>query len=143
MHFFFLLNSDIYYNGINPDASKQLNVDYGFGGGVFAYGGSEWLRFSKFTEGEKNWNERVLNSTEPQKLDPPIMSNEEEKEELSLIQTNLMDYVNQSALQFITGELDLGADRDSYVSQCEAKGSTEYVDMANEIFQNTKDLLGM
>lgn len=94
MHFFFLLNSDIYYNGINPDASKQLNVDYGFGGGVFAYGGSEWLRFSKFTEGEKNWNERVLNSTEPQKLDPPIMSNEEEKEELSLIQTNLMDYVN-------------------------------------------------
>ena len=36
-----VLNSDIYYNGLNPGAEKQLNVDYGFGNGVFAYGGSD------------------------------------------------------------------------------------------------------
>ena len=138
-----VLNSDIYYNGINPGASKQLNVDYGFGGGVFAYGGSEWLRFSKFTDAEKDWNQRVLENTEPQKLDPPIMADEMQKEEMNLIQVPLMDYVNQSALQFITGDLDIENDWDNYVSQCEAKGSQDYIDQANEIFEDTKDVLGM
>ena len=42
-----VLNSDIYYNGINPDATKQLNVDYGFGGGVFAYGGARLVGVSQ------------------------------------------------------------------------------------------------
>ena len=55
----FVLNPDIYFNGINPGAPKQLNVDYGFGGGVFAYGGSKKLRYSKFSEGETQWNNRV------------------------------------------------------------------------------------
>lgn len=30
-----VLNPDIYYNGINEGAAKQLNVDYGFAGGMF------------------------------------------------------------------------------------------------------------
>ena len=49
-----VLNSDIYYNGINPGAEKQLNVDYGFGNGVFAYGGSKELQYSKFSDQEKS-----------------------------------------------------------------------------------------
>ena len=138
-----VLNSDIYYNGINPDATQQLNVDYGFGGGVFAYGGSDWLRFSKFTDGERDWNERIYANTEPRELDPPIMADEMQKEEMNLIQTPLIDYVNASCLQFISGDMDIEADWDEYVSQCESKGSTEYIDMANEIFQDTKDILGM
>ena len=138
-----VLNSDIYYNGINPGASKQLNVDYGFGGGVFSYGGSEWLRFSKFSDAEKDWNERIYANTETRKLAPPIMADEMQKEEMNLIQTPLIDYVNASCLQFISGDLDVEADWDSYVSQCESKGSTKFVDMANEIFEDTKDILGM
>ncbi len=48
-----VLNSDIYYNGINPGAEKQLNVDYGFGNGVFAYGGSKELQYSRNSLMEK------------------------------------------------------------------------------------------
>ncbi|MEG0565748.1 MAG: sugar ABC transporter substrate-binding protein, partial [Hungatella sp.] len=44
-----VLNPEITYNGINQGAAKQLNVDYGFAGGVFAYGGSTALKTSKFT----------------------------------------------------------------------------------------------
>ena len=36
----------------------SLNVDYGFGNGVFAYGGSKELQYSKFSDQEKEWNER-------------------------------------------------------------------------------------
>lgn len=138
-----VLNSDIYYNGINPGAEKMLNVDYGFGGGVFAYGGSTELRFSKFSEGETDWNERVYANTEPRKIDPPIMADELEKEEMNLIQTPLTDYVSSASLQFITGSLSLDKDWDTYISECESKGSKDYEDMANDIFERTKDALGM
>ena len=136
------LNSDIYYNGFNPGAPKQLNVDYGFGGGVFAYGGNTDIQLSKFTDDEKEWNERINANKENQKLQPPVLSNEEEKEELNLIKVPLMDYVNTSALEFITGKKSLETDWDAYVAECESKGSTRYVDKVNEIFNNTKDILG-
>ncbi|MCI5647944.1 MAG: sugar ABC transporter substrate-binding protein [Fusicatenibacter sp.] len=138
-----VLDSGIYYNGINPGAEKQLNVDFGFGGGVFSYGGSEELRFSKFTEGERDWNQRIYDNCTPRELAPPIMADEEQKEEMGLIQSPLIDYVNTSLAQFISGSMDVENDWEEYVSQCESKGSTEYIEMANEIFQNTKDVLGM
>ncbi|WP_099466787.1 ABC transporter substrate-binding protein [Konateibacter massiliensis] len=137
-----VLNSDIYYNGINPDATKKLNVDFGFGNGVFAYGGSSELRASKMTEGEADYVERINSSRDPQKLDPPILADELQSEELTLIQTPLTDYVNTMTLSFITGTAKLDSDWDDYVKNCETKGSTKYVDLANEIFENTKSILG-
>lgn len=135
------LNSDIYYNGINPGAEKQLNVDFGFGNGVFAYGGNKTLQYSKFSEGEREWNERVDASKENIRLIPPILADELQKEDMNLIKVPLMDYVNTAALEFITGKRDLDADWDAYVKECESKGSTKYIDQANEIYQDKKDLL--
>lgn len=136
------LNEDIYYNGFNPGASKQLNVDYGFGGGVFAYGGNTEIQLSKFTEGEREWNERINANKENQKLMPPVLADELEKEELNLIKVPLMDYVNTAALEIITGKRSLETDWEAYVSECEAKGSQKYVDQVNEIFNRTKESLG-
>jgi putative aldouronate transport system substrate-binding protein len=137
-----VLNSDIYFNGINPDATKKLNVDYGFGGGVFAYGGTQDLRTSKMTEGEVDYLNRVNDNREPQKIDPPILANEEETEEMELIRVPLTDYINTMTLSFITGTASLDADWDVYVKSCESKGSTKYIEMANEVFGNTKTILG-
>lgn len=137
-----VLNSDIYYNGFNPGAPKQLNVDYGFGGGVFAYGGNTFIQLSKFTEGEKEWNERINANRENVQLMPPVLADELEKEELNLIQVPLMSYVNTSALEFITGKKNVETDWDAYVAECENKGSAKYVEQVNEIFNNTKSILG-
>lgn len=138
-----VLDPDIYYNGINTDtATKKLNIDFGFGGGVFAYGGSSDLRASKLTEGEANYLARVNDNREPQKLDPPILADEDQSEEMNLIKTPLTDYVNTMTLSFITGTADIDKDWDEYVKNCESKGSTDYIDMANEIFDNTKSILG-
>lgn len=136
------LKSDIYFNGINAGAPKQLNVDFGFAGGVFAYGGTENLRFSKMTDEEKAWNQRIYDSKEKRKIEPPILSNEEEKEQMNLIKVPLMDYVNTSALEFITGKLDIDSGWEKYTAECESKGSVKYTDMANKIFDRTKDVIG-
>ncbi len=138
-----VLNEDISYNGINQDtATKKLNVDYGFGGGVFAYGGSYDLRTSKMTAPEIDFNNRLQETREMRPLDPPIMANEEEAEEMNLIKTPLMDYVSTMTKKFITGQADIDAEWDAYVAECENLGKSRYVDMANEIFNNTKDILG-
>lgn len=138
-----VLNSDIYFNGINPGAEKQLNVDYGFGNGVFAYGGNKTLQYSKFSEGEKEWNEKVDANKENIRLKPPVLADEMQKEELNLIKVSLMDYVNTAALEFISGKRDItsDADWDTYLKECENKGCSDYVKLANEIYQDTKDLL--
>lgn len=136
-----VLNEDIYFNGFNPGAPKQLNVDYGFGGGVFAYGGNVNVQLSKFTEGEREWNERINANKVNQKLQPPVLADELQKEELNLIKVPLMDYVNTAALEFITGRRDIEADWDAYVADCEAKGSAKYTDLVNEIYSATKDIL--
>lgn len=49
-----VLNSDIYYNGFNPDATRKLNVDYGFGGGVFKSMAVTHLSRLKFTRKRRN-----------------------------------------------------------------------------------------
>ncbi|MEY8352852.1 extracellular solute-binding protein [Lachnospiraceae bacterium 54-53] len=137
------LNPDIYYNGINTDtATKKLNVDYGFGGGVFAYGGTQDLRTSKMTEGEVDHLNRVNDNREPQKIEPPILADEDETEEMELIRVPLTDYVNTMTLSFITGTADIDGDWDAYVKACESKGAAKYVEMANDIFERTKSILG-
>lgn len=136
-----VLNKDIYFNGINEGATKQLNVDYGFAGGMFAYGGSTKLRMSKMTDGEKDFLNRVQSTREPRKLAPPIMATPEESEQLNLISTPLMDYVKTMTLKFVTGQESFDK-WNNYTAQVEANGSTRYSDSANEIFQKTKSLLG-
>lgn len=136
-----VLNPDIYYNGMNEGAPKQLNVDYGFAGGMFAYGGSEKLRLSKMTEGERDFMTRIQETREARKLIPPIMATAEESEQMKLISTPLMDYVKTMTLKFVTGQESLD-NWDNYKAQVEANGSTRYTEMANEIFAKTKSLLG-
>ncbi len=136
-----VLNPDIYYNGMNEGAAKQLNVDYGFAGGVFAYGGSEKLKMSKMTDGEKDFVNRVQTTRETRKLVPPIMATPEESEQMKLISTPLMDFVKTMTLKFITGQESFD-NWNQYTAQVEANGSTRYTEMANDIFQKTKDLLG-
>ena len=137
-----VLNSDITYNGMNPNATKKLNADYGFAGGVFAYGGSAWLRTSKFTEGEKDFNNRIQEYRQIRPIDPPIMANEEESEALNLISTPLIDCVKAWTQKFIIGQADIEKDWDTYVAECESLGATRFVNMVNEIFNKNKTTLG-
>jgi putative aldouronate transport system substrate-binding protein len=137
-----VLNPDITYNGMNPAAAKKLNADFGFGGGNFAYGGTAKLRQSKMTDGEKDFNQRILANRKLRPLAPPIMATADQSEQLNLISKPLMDYVDTMTLKFITGQASVDKDWNSYVAQVESLGASRYVKMANEIFEKTKGILG-
>lgn len=136
------LKPDVTYNGINPTAPKKLNVDFGFGGGVFAYGGSAKLKMSKMTDGEKDYNNRILTLRKARTLAPPIMGTPDESEQMNLISKPLMDYVNTMTLKFITGQANIATDWNTYTAQVESLGASRYVKMANDIFGKTKGMLG-
>ena len=138
-----ILNPDITYNGVNPNAEKKLNADYGFAGGVFAYGGPTWIRNSKMTtDGEKDFEKRIQEYREPRPKDPPFMANEEESEELTLIQTPLIDSTKTWIQKFITGQADIETQWESYVSEIKSLGVDNYVSQVNEIFEKNKTKLG-
>lgn len=136
------LKPDVSFNGMNPQATKKLNVDFGFGGGNFAYGGTAKLKMSKMTEGEKDFNNRIQTLRKTRTLPPPIMGNPDESEQMNLISKPLMDYVDTMTLKFITGQANIGTDWNAYVSQVETLGASRYVKMANDIFNKTKGMLG-
>lgn len=137
----FVLNPEITFNGMNPTATKKLNADFGFGNGMFAYGGSSKLKLSKMTEGERDYNDRIFATRDVRKIDPPIMATTDQSEQLNLIQTPLMDYISTMTLKFITGQEPL-SNWDAYTATVEANGSSRYAQLANEIFESTKSKLG-
>lgn len=136
-----VLNSDIYYNGVNQGAEQELNVDFGFSGGVFAYGGSDDIKTSMYTDFEKDYYNRTITLRQLPELDPPVMFDEETSESMSLITTPLMDYVTQMTNKFILGQESIDTGWDTYLEQCVALGSEQYIEECNSTYEETKQYL--
>jgi putative aldouronate transport system substrate-binding protein len=64
-------------------------------------------------------------------FDPEVNS------ELATLQTNIEDYVNQSSLQFVTGQLDIDSDAewDSYLQNLEGLGLSRYLELHQEAYE--------
>ncbi|MFI7613614.1 extracellular solute-binding protein [Nonomuraea terrae] len=123
------LADDVDYVGLNAGAPKHLQKDFGFGNGVFAYGGPTTLLESTFSEEEKEF-QAVMNARKEWPVEPPHPFTEEEREQSSLWETALKDHVTQNTLRFVLGERDLG-EWDAYVKELEAKNSTTYINLVN------------
>jgi len=70
------------------------------------------------------------------KKQPTIRLTEDEKEEVSLYNTGLLDYVNQMTEKFIFGVASIDDDWDTFVQECENKGRQELHDIYNNAWQN-------
>lgn len=132
------LNPEITYVGLNPGASKALNVDYGFGNGVFMYGGTQEHATSMLSDDLKEFFGRLNSYRDIKPLNPTVVFDEDQQEEMNLIKTPLIDYVKSATLQFITGQTDIEKDWDKYVAACEANNAQRYVTMYNETYNSQK-----
>ncbi|WP_219419256.1 ABC transporter substrate-binding protein [Pseudonocardia nigra] len=122
-----VLADDVDYVGLNPDASKHLQKDFGFSGGVFAYGGSTDLLQSTFSEEELQF-QALMEQKDKLPLPPPFPFTEAEREQATLNESALTDYVAQMTLQFILGQPPL-SEWDAYVAELEGKGMGTYMDL--------------
>jgi putative aldouronate transport system substrate-binding protein len=132
----FKLEPDVTWAGLNPAGTKNLQVEYGFFNGVFAYGGSTRLLDSQFPAEELSF-QNVMNGRQTLPLPPPHPLGSDDREQATLWETNLKDYVNQQTLKFILGRRSLG-EWDTYVSELKGRNMGQYVDLINKAYGDYK-----
>ncbi|KZS47280.1 sugar ABC transporter substrate-binding protein [Paenibacillus glucanolyticus] len=132
------LMDDINYNGLNPKGTKDLRIENGFSGGVFAYGGTTELLQSMFSEEEQQFQKSMSETKTVVKPEPPIPYSVEERERVTLLSTPLKDYTDQNTLKFILGDRDL-ADYDKFVAELDSQGVGQYLEIANKTYKTYKE----
>lgn len=136
----FKLAPDVDWAGLNPKAKKNLQADYGFFNGVFAYGGSTKLLNSQFPEEELAF-QKIMNERETIPLPPPAPLTTDEREQASLWDTALTDYVNQQSLMFILGKRPF-SEWSKYVDEVKGKNAQKYTDTVNKAHQRFQEKNG-
>ncbi|MDG4798098.1 extracellular solute-binding protein [Micromonospora sp. WMMD1082] len=131
------LAPDVNVIGLNPDAPKHLQKDFGFYNGVFAYGGNPELVQAFFSEEEQQFQE-VMNARPARVVPPPHPLTDEEREQVSLWATPLRDHVYQATLQFILGQRDF-AQWDAYVNELKSKNMDAYMDAVTKAYERFKE----
>ncbi|WP_094092802.1 ABC transporter substrate-binding protein [Paenibacillus physcomitrellae] len=76
---------------------------------------------------------------EPKELFPfwSIWVDPSETDELSMLQTNIKNYIDQNTLQFITGSKDLNKDWDSYVSGLDKLQLSRYLEILQKAYDSS------
>lgn len=97
----------------------------------------DWFKQNNPTEGIAN-EYRVLMGTEYadnlRLVCPNFAFDEEVAKELSIIKTDLDNYVNTTIAQFITGELDIEADWAAFEKQCQSLRVDEYISIMQDAY---------
>ena len=127
------LNPGVDFLGLNPKAPKHLQKDFGFQNGVFAYGGSPDLVRGFFSPEELEF-QKVMDARTPREVAPPAPLTDEEREQVSLWETPLKDFVSQNTLKFALGQRPL-SEWDAYVAELKAKNADQYIDMVNKAYE--------
>jgi putative aldouronate transport system substrate-binding protein len=128
----FKLASNVTWAGMNPTGTKNLQVDYGFFNGVFAYGGSTKFLDSQFPPEEVTFQD-VMNPRRTLPLAPPAPLSADDREQVTLWETALKDFVNQQTLKFILGQRPL-SEWDTYVTELKGKNLQQYLDVINKAY---------
>ena len=125
------LAPDVDWLGLNPTATKNLRTDFGFYNGVFLHehGSSDELVRSLIPEEEVAWQESMADKERPD-VAPPAPLDEIDREQASLYQTALLDYVRQNTLAFITGQRPM-SEWEDYVGEVEGQNMSAYMDIIN------------
>jgi putative aldouronate transport system substrate-binding protein len=134
------LAADVNVVGLHPNASKHLQKDFGFYNGIFAYGGKPELVQAFFSPEEQEL-QKVMNARKPIAVAPPYPFSDEEREQATLLETPLKDYVFQMTLAFILGQRPL-TEWDAYVNDLKGKGMTQYMDLVDKAYQRYKKAHG-
>lgn len=132
-----VLMPDINFLGLNPSGTKDLRVDYGFGTGSFAYGGTTDLLQSTMSDEEVKFQDSMHKDKEVLPVNPPYPMSATDQEQATLISTPLTDTVKQNTAKFILGTRPL-SDWNAYVSELKAKGMDKYLDMVNKAYSEYK-----
>lgn len=120
------------------DDQKDMRIELGYAGGVFYYGGTVAQVSDAYSPALQDYFRRSNEYRTQKPLDPGVAGTEDETEQLTLWKTPLIDSVNTWTLQFVTGQKDVNADWDAYVSSCKSLMCDQMINLINEIYTRNK-----
>ena len=100
------------------ETDVDIRLKWGYAGGNFWYGHTVAKMSDNFIPVIQDYYARLSKYRETRPVNPKVASTEEEKEQLNLWATPLVDNINAWTLQFITGQKDINNDWDKYVDSC-------------------------
>jgi putative aldouronate transport system substrate-binding protein len=137
----FKLEPDVTWAGLNPAGKKKLNADFGFFNGVFVtYTGTTELLDSQFPAAELAF-QKGMASWGISPLAPPAPLTTTQTQSATLTGTTLLDTVQSQTLQFILGKRPL-SQWDSYVSELNSQGASQFVSTYNQAYTTYKQQHG-
>jgi putative aldouronate transport system substrate-binding protein len=71
----------------------------------------------------------------PKEVYPPVYANNEKASDIATLKTALNSFVQDSCTRFITGELSLEYDWESYVDELEEIGLSHYLELCGEAYR--------
>ena len=119
------------------DESKQkdMRIELGYACGNFMYGGNYEQLTDNYSEELRNYYDRVEEYREVRPLEPAFPIGEDDREQITLWATPLIDNINTWTLQYVTGQKDIEKTWDEYVASCEALNAQNLVDKYNELYK--------
>ena len=122
------------------DESKQkdMRIELGYACGNFMYGGNYEQLTDNYSEELRNYYDRVEEYREVRPLEPAFPIGEDDREQITLWATPLIDNINTWTLQYVTGQKDIEKTWDEYVASCEALNAQNLVDKYNELYKASK-----
>lgn len=129
----FVLADDVNYVGLNPAGTKALNADFGFSGGVFAYGGTTDLSQSMMAAEEIEFQNATNATRTLADPAPPAPLSEDVREQHTLLATPLKDATDQATLQFILGNRPM-EEYDNFIVELEGQGLESYLQIINDAY---------
>jgi putative aldouronate transport system substrate-binding protein len=131
---------DISFEHMNPNASMDLQEDFGFGNAAFAFAGSAYLRESNMNADDMAFQQEMNAEREYAPIDPPYPMSAAEQEQLAVYQTNLNDMTQEYTLRFITGQYDMERWSD-FMEELENQNVDAYLDLINNAYEEFQETL--
>ncbi|MBO4320960.1 MAG: hypothetical protein J5857_10900, partial [Treponema sp.] len=117
------------------DDDVDIRLQWGYAGGNYYYGHSTAESTDNFTPMVQDLYARYGKYKTIATVDPVAKPSEDEREQLNLMATPLIDNINTWTLNFVTGKKDVNADWDAYIASCKNLDIDKIVDMTNKIYK--------
>ncbi len=120
------------------ESDTDIRLKWGYAGGNFWYGHSTAELTDNFDAARKDLYARFSAYKVTPAVDPAAKPSEDEREQLNLWATPLIDTINTWTLNFVLGNKDINKDWNAYVADCKNKNVEKVVKLVNDIYKKQK-----
>lgn len=120
------------------EEDTDIRLKWGYACGNFYYGHTVAEMSDNFSATHQDFYARLAKYRESRPVNPIVAATEDEREQMNLWKTPLVDNINAWTLRFVTGQKDVNKDWNEYLASCKNLNEEALVNMVNDIYKRAK-----